>query len=107
MASQQPLDREPARSRPLGVAEAHLPRAGDCGCPRHPHLEALIEGSGPHSGRDLADAVHLLCGLHGRHPGLIELACTHSPDTTAHAWLSEASEAFERERLYLVRLTAA
>ena len=28
----------------------------------------LISASGRHSARDLADAVHLLCGLHGRHP---------------------------------------
>ena len=102
MASQRSVDRQP-----LSVAEAHLARVGDAGCARHPHLHALIEGSGPHSGRDLADAVHLLCSLHGRHPGLIELACTNSPDSSAHDWLVRASDAFERERLYLVRLTSA
>jgi hypothetical protein len=107
MASSRSVDREPGGASPVGIAEAHLGRVDASGCARHPHLAALVEGSGLHSGRDLADAVHLLCGLHGRHPGLIELACTHSPDTSAHAWLSDASEAFERERLYLVRLTAA
>src|SRR5688500_12921603 len=107
MASQRSLNREPVPSRPLSVAEAHLARVGDAGCARHPHLHALIEDSGPHSGRDLADAVHLLCALHGRHPGLIELACNSSPDSAAHGWLASAAEAFERERLYLVRLTSA
>ncbi|HUE78463.1 MAG TPA: hypothetical protein VMN38_02375 [Sphingomicrobium sp.] len=102
MASCRSVDREP-----VSVSQAHLARVSGNGCAGHPHLHALVEGSGPHSGRDLADAVHLLCGLHGRHPGLIELACTHSPDTMARDWLSHASEAFERERLYLVRLTAA
>jgi hypothetical protein len=107
MASSRSIDREPVPSRPVGVAEAHFARANDYGCARHPHLVALIEGSGPHSGRDLADAVHLLCSLHGRHPGLIELAYSTSPERGAQAWLASASEAFERERLYLVRLTSA
>ena len=102
MASSRSLDREPA-----GVAQAHLARVNDSGCARHPHLHALVEESGPHSGRDLADAVHLLCGLHGRHPGLIELALTHCENADARRWLTHASEAFERERLYLVRLTSA
>ncbi|MGI8611333.1 MAG: DUF6975 family protein [Sphingomicrobium sp.] len=102
MASSRTVDRQP-----ISVAEAHFARVNDFGCVRHPHLQALIEGSGPHSGRDLADAIHLLCSLHGRHPGLIEIACTTSPDKTAHDWLERASEAFERERLYLVRLTSA
>ena len=107
MASSRSVDREPGGASSVGIAEAHLGRVSANGCARHPHLLVLVEGSGPHSGRDLADSVHLLCGLHGRHPGLIELACTHSPDTIARQWLSQASEAFERERSYLVRLTAA
>lgn len=102
MASSRSVDRNP-----VSVADAHLARVVGNGCARHPHLHALIEGSGPYSGRDLADAVHLLCGLHGRHPGLIELALTKAPDSPARTWLAHASEAFERERLYVVRLTAA
>jgi hypothetical protein len=103
MATSRSVDRNPVSS----VAEAHLARVSGNGCARHPHLHMLVEGSGPHSGRDLADAVHLLCGLHGRHPGLIELALTQTPDSPARPWLTHASEAFERERLYLVRLTSA
>ena len=102
MASSRSVDRQT-----VSVAAAHLARVRGHGCARHPHLQALVEGSGPDSGRDLADAVHLLCGLHGSHPGLIELACSQSPDSAARDWLAQASEAFERERLYLVRLTAA
>lgn len=102
MASSRSIDRNP-----VSVAEAHLARVSGSGCARHPHLHALVEGTGPHSARDLADAVHLLCGLHGRHPGLIELALTQTPDSSVRPWLAEASEAFERERLYLVRLTSA
>ncbi|HEX6604876.1 MAG TPA: hypothetical protein VF027_08365 [Sphingomicrobium sp.] len=90
----------------VGVAEAQLARVAGEGCARHSHLNALLESSGPHAGRDLSDAVHLLCSLHGRYPGLVELALQRCPKGPAQAWLGRASEAFERERLYLVRLTS-
>ncbi|HEY6662481.1 MAG TPA: hypothetical protein VIZ66_06125 [Sphingomicrobium sp.] len=89
------------------VAETQLARVAGDGCARHPHLNALLEASGPHTGRDLSDAVHLLCSLHGHYPGLIELALQRCPTGPSHSWLTRASEAFERERLYLVRLTSA
>lgn len=90
----------------VSVAEAHLARVAEDGSARHRHLAALIDGSGPDSARDLGDAVHLLCSLHGRHPGLIELALNRSAGAEQQ-WLSSAADAFERERLYLVRLTSA
>ena len=93
--------------KPVSVAEAQLARVAGEGCARHPHLNALLEASGPHSARDLADAVHLLCSLHGHYPGLIEIALQRCPKGEARSWLDRASEAFERERLYLVRLTSA
>jgi hypothetical protein len=93
--------------KPVSVAEAQLARVAGEGCARHSHLNALLEAAGPHLGRDLADAVHLLCALHGRYPGLIEIALQRCPKGEPHDWLSRASDAFERERLYLVRLTAA
>jgi len=91
----------------VSVAEAQLARVASEGCARHSHLNSLLEASGPHSGRDLADAVHLLCSLHGRYPGLIEIALQRCPKGPVHEWLARASDAFERERLYLVRLTSA
>ena len=93
--------------QPVSVAEVHLARVADEGCARHRHLAALLEGSGPDSARDLTDAVHLLCSLHGRHPGLVELVLHGAADGAAKEWLERAADAFERERLYLVRLTAA
>ena len=66
--------------QPVSVAEAQLARVAGDGCARHPHLNGLLEASGPHAGRDLADAVHLLCSLHGRYPGLIELALQRCPN---------------------------
>ncbi|HEV2596148.1 MAG TPA: hypothetical protein VGU01_13205 [Sphingomicrobium sp.] len=89
------------------VAEAQLARVATEGCARHTYLSSLLEAAGRCSGRDLADAVHLLCSLHGRYPGLIEIALQRCPKGPVEQWLARASEGFERERLYLVRLTAA
>jgi hypothetical protein len=91
----------------VSAAEAQLARVGAEGCARHPHLAALVDGAGQHIARDIADSVHLLCSVHGRHPGLIDLALELCPDSPARNWLARAADAFERERLYLVRLTAA
>jgi hypothetical protein len=91
----------------VSVADGQLARIAADGCARHQYLNALLEASGRHSGRDLADAVHLLCSLHGRYPGLIEIALQRCPKGPAQEWLSRASDAFERERLYVVRLTSA
>ena len=63
----------------VSVAEAQLARVAGDGCARHSYLDALLEASGRHSGRDLADAIHLLCSLHGRYPGLVELALQRCP----------------------------
>ena len=93
--------------QPVSVAEAQLARVAGEGCARHAHLNALLEASGPYAASDLADAVHLLCSLHGRYPGLIEIALQRCPSSEAKEWLDHAAEAFERERLYLVRLTSA
>ena len=57
--------------------------------------------------RDLADAVHALCALHGRHPGVIDHALEHSGLSAAQDWLESAAAAFTGERAYLAQLTAA
>ena len=91
----------------VSAAEAQLVRVGREGVAAHPYLPTLVEASGANSARDVADAVHLLCSVHGHHPGLIEQALSLSPASPAQQWLARAAEGFERERLYLVRLTAA
>src|SRR3954471_2065935 len=93
--------------KPVSVASAQLARVAGEGCARHSHLSALLDAGGRHSGRDMADAVHLLCSLHGRYPGLIEVALQRCSKGPVQEWLERASDAFERERLYLVRLTSA
>lgn len=91
----------------VSAAQAQLARVAAEGSARHSYLITLIEGSGHHSARDIADAVHLLCSVHGHHPGMIEQALATCPKGKAQDLLSSAADAFERERLYLVRLTAA
>ena len=102
MAINQALDRSA-----MTAAEAQLARVDAQGSADHPYRLALVTANGPNSARDLADAVHLFCSLYGRHPGLIELALNNCPAGPVRDWLREASDAYERERLYLVRLTAA
>ena len=102
MATKPAVDRTQA-----GVVEAQFARVANAGSARHPQLAALLAASGPNAARDLADAVHLLCNLYGRHPGLIDLALRACAAGASRDWLKDAAESFERERLYLVRLTTA
>jgi hypothetical protein len=62
---------------------------------------------GPDSTRNLADAIHFLCALHGRHPGIVDLAATRTVEAGGRAWLTQAAEAMADERLYLTRLSVA
>jgi hypothetical protein len=60
---------------------------------------------GPQSSRNLADAVHFLCTVHGRYPGVMDHAAARSTDPAARAWLAIALEGFSQERAFLARLT--
>ncbi len=102
MAINQAVER-PAPS----LAAAHAARIAAHGSIDHPHVAALSGAAGPEAARDLADAVHLLCSVYGRHPGLVELALNQCAAGPVRDWLRISSDAFERERLYLVRLTSA
>lgn len=57
--------------------------------------------------RDLADAVHALCVVHGTFPGLVDHAKAHGVDALAASWMQRAAAAMADERALLVRLTAA
>jgi hypothetical protein len=75
------------------------------GSATHPHARALAQPNA--AMRDVADAIHALCMLHGRHPGAIDHALAANQDAVAEAWLAEAAHAFAIERGYLAQLTAA
>jgi hypothetical protein len=55
--------------------------------------------------RDLADAVHAICALHGRH--LFEDAARERADAGITDWIDAITGGFPVERAYLARLTAA
>lgn len=75
------------------------------GSARHPHLQRLQGNAEPM--RDLADAVHYLCILHGRHPGVIDHAGAHVRLGIERSWVEAAAEAFAAERAFLVRIVTA
>ena len=62
---------------------------------------------GPNAARNLADAVHFLCTLHGRHPSIVDLAADRSSEPAARDWLTQNASAFAGERRYLARLAVA
>lgn len=57
--------------------------------------------------RDLSDAVHAWCALHGAAPSLVDQASRANGAAPVAGWLQEAGAAFDGERQKLVTLTAA
>lgn len=94
------------QGKAMGIAQAQLARVASDGLAAHDHVAKLRTHSGPQAARDLADAVHLLCHLYGRHPGMIDLALGTTPAGPVRDWMMQAADAFDRERMYLVQLTS-
>ena len=94
-------------ARTGGVSEmlAALVEADGSGAQAYARSSELL--SGRHATRNLADAAHYLCVLHGRHPGVIDLAATKTVHAAARGWLIDAADGFARERGYLTRITVA
>ena len=77
------------------------------GSTAHPYRtsDALLKG--PEAARNLSDAVHFLCFLHGRYPGVIDHAAGRCVEPEARAWFASASGAFAAERAFLARIAVA
>ncbi|MDP1026137.1 hypothetical protein Q5H91_02845 [Sphingomonas sp. KR1UV-12] len=71
----------------------------------HPHVRRMLALRPP--ARDLADAIHALCAVHGRHPGMIDEAHDHCAQPEACDWLAKAGFGFAAERGALIQLAAA
>ncbi|WP_258046311.1 DUF6975 family protein [Sphingomonas folli] len=95
-ASQRPED---------GPADLILAMVARDGTAASRHARALADPTAPL--RDLADAIHALCVVHGTFPGLVDHATAHGVDTLAPAWMARAAGAMAAERTLLVRLAAA
>ena len=80
---------------------------GDHGSAAHPYFASSALRTDPDAARNVADAVHFLCALHGRHPGVVDLAALRTVDPAARAWLASAADAMVSERSFLTRLAVA
>ena len=75
------------------------------GSAAHPHWRALIAPAAPM--RDVADALHIICMLHGRHPGVHDHALSHGQPEAVVPWLEDAAAAFAGERERIAALVSA
>lgn len=73
----------------------------------HQYVASRELRSGRFATRNLADAVHFLCALHGRHPGVIDVAATRCAHDAARQWLLNAVDGFITERNILTKLSVA
>lgn len=77
------------------------------GSTAHPYVRSAELLSGPDAARNLADAVHYLCVLHGRLPSVVDLAAQKAEPQAPEGWLALAAIGFALERTYLTRLVVA
>lgn len=89
----------------LGAADLVGRLATADGAGAHPFFARLTAPRA--ASRDLGDAVHALCSVHGQYPGLIEIVASLDGASTVGGWLNEAVAGFVAERANLARLTAA
>jgi len=93
--------------QPRGVAELLDNLVASDGTGAHPHVKSGALSSGPDAMRNLADAVHFLCLLHGRYPGVVDSAVRKSVDPASRKWMEEAAQAFAQERAFLSKIASA
>jgi hypothetical protein len=95
------------QASPSGAADVlgHLVIAE--GSAAHLYVSSVELLSGRFATRNLADAIHYLCTLHGRHPGVVDLAATRTAHDGARAWLIQAVDGFAAERAALAKLVVA
>lgn len=101
--SQSTQPKLPAR----GAAELLDSLVASEGTGAHRHVKSGALSSGIEAMRNLADAVHFLGLLHGRHPGVIDNAARKAIDPATRRWMDEAANAFAQERAFLSRIAAA
>jgi hypothetical protein len=77
------------------------------GSQAHHYISSPELNTDKEAARNLADAAHFLCILHGQQPGVVELAAMKTALPEARGWLEQAENGFARERVFLTNLTAA
>lgn len=77
----------------------------DDGTAAHPYALRL---TAPRAAtRDLSDAVHALCTVHGHHPDLLTIAAAATPAGAERDWLTLAGIGFAIDRAALAQLVSA
>ena len=89
------------------TADALLALVAAEGSASHRHPKSDVLSHGPEAARNVADIVHLICLLHGRHPGVVDYALMRAGNDATHAFLAQAAEAFGGERALLTKLVVA
>lgn len=90
-----------------GVAELLDNLVASDGTGAHSHVRSGALSSDADAMRNLADAVHFLCLLHGRYPGIVDSAARKAVDPASRKWMDEAAQAFAQERAFLSKIAAA
>lgn len=75
------------------------------GSAAQPQRARLLEANA--TARDIGDAIHALCAVHGHHPGIAAAALAHCAHPDACAWIETVAEGCATERAYLAQLAAA
>jgi len=96
----------PETARP-GVAETISALLSSDGGKGHPYFSTRIFIRSRETGRDLADALHFITNLHGRSPGVLDLAAERPAPAAVRSWLDAAMQGFIEERNYLTRIVVA
>lgn len=100
------MDNDPALNAPFDAGWSIVGTLAEAdGSHRHAMLQRLLTRGA--AARDLADAMHALCMLHGRHPGVIDKAAERNSLLEAAPWFEAATEGFAAERALLARLASA
>ena len=94
-------------SRPGGVVDVVAALVRNDGSARHPYAGSTALLGGADAARNLSDAAHFLCLLHGRYPGVIDHAGERMADPAARAWMGRSIAGFAIERAFLTRLVVA
>lgn len=89
------------------IGDRLLACVAEQGSAAHAYLRSDTLLRGPHAARNLSDAVHFLCMLHGRHPGVVDHAANRCVAAEARRWFNSTTAAFAEERAFLARLSFA
>lgn len=101
-----PLAKAALQAAPHGSDRSVIAALIDAdGSHKHAFSQRLMQPQVPV--RDLADAIHALCMLHGRQPGILDHALMRNRQPGLQGWLEVSLDGFASERALLAKLASA